>query len=114
MNEQQLVELLINAEQTLSDAKEELAEAKMVWLNAETEVVNARVARDRALENLRVFKAADPNVPPDAREMEIERFRQHNPEVVEFARQREEKKRQEEVNGNSIQKWNDDPFQDHE
>jgi hypothetical protein len=96
VNEQQLAELLINAELTLAEAKEELAKAKMVWLDAETEVVNARIARDRALENLRVFRNTDPNIPPDAREMEIQRFRKANPEVVEFAKERDLKLEEEE------------------
>lgn len=71
-------------------AKKKMAQAKKAWVNAESAVIAARVALDNLREEFRVWRKTTPNYQPSSREEEIEGFRERNPEVIEFARQRDE------------------------
>lgn len=89
MDEQELLKKLANAEIGLAEAKKGFAEAKRALTNAETNLVNAKLHRDRVKEELRVYRAITPKYDPDRRDQEIEQFRQDNPEIMEFIKQRD-------------------------
>lgn len=89
MTEQELINKLAEADREVIDAKKALAEAKKRWTDAETNLISAKINRDRIKEDLRVYRRITVRHDPDARDLEIERFRQDNPELVEWARQRD-------------------------
>ena len=96
MTEQELINKLAEADREVTDAKKALAEAKKRWTDAETNLISAKINRDRIKEDLRVYRRTTVRYDPDARDLEIERFRKDNPEVVEWARQRDKLKNDEE------------------
>jgi hypothetical protein len=89
MTEQELIDKLAEAEREILATKKALAEAKKRWTDIETTLISAKINRDRIKEALRVYRKTTPGYEPDARELEIERFRKDNPELVEWARQRD-------------------------
>lgn len=90
--EQELMNGLAEAEKELHDAKRALAEAKKRWTDAETNVISAKLKKDRIKEELRVYRKTTPKYEPDQRDLDIERFREENPELCEWARERDAKK----------------------
>jgi hypothetical protein len=92
VTEQELINNLEEADREVVDAKKVLAEAKKRWTDAETDLIGAKINRDRAKETLRVYRNVTPKCDPDQRDLELERFRAEHPELVEFARQRDEDK----------------------
>ncbi len=95
-DEQELLGNLAEAEKTLQEARNALAEAKKRWTAAETNVITAKINRDRIKEELRVHRNTTPKYEPDARDLDIIRFRQDNPEIMEWVRERDKKKDDEE------------------
>lgn len=89
MTEQELLDALSKADRAYAEAKGKLAKAKRAWVDAETVVIETKLARDRLREELRVYRNTTPNYAPNARELEIEGFRERNPGMVEYARQRD-------------------------
>lgn len=89
MNEQDYLAAIEGAEKRYLEAQKNLAKAKRAWTEAETLVINTRLQMEKLREQLRVFKLSDPNVPIELREQEIERFREANPDLVEWAKQRD-------------------------
>jgi len=91
MNEKELLQEIAVAEQEYQDAKKALAEAKRKWVDAETEVIHAKLKKERLVEELRINRNTVPPETPvmEQRELDIERFRQDHPELVEWARQRD-------------------------
>ena len=92
MTEQELIDKLADADREVVDAKKALAEAKKRWTDAETDLISAKISRDRIKEQLRVHRNVTVKYDPDQRDLELERFRKDNPELVEWARQRDEDK----------------------
>jgi hypothetical protein len=92
MTEQEIIDKLAEAEKDWLESKRKLAEAKKRWTDAETSLINASIHRDRVREELRVHRNTVPRHELSRRDLEIEEFRQNNPEVVEFARLRDEEK----------------------
>lgn len=90
--EKELVDKLAEAEKEMAEAKKALAEAKRRWTDAETDLISAKINRDRIKEDLRVYRKVTVRYDPDSRDLEIERFRKDNPELVEWARQRDQRK----------------------
>lgn len=90
MNEQEILAAIAKADKDFAAAKEKLSRAKRVWLDAETIVIETKLARDRLRERLRVYRNITPTHILDLRELDIEGFRERNPGMVEFARQRDE------------------------
>ena len=89
MNEQELAAQLQETEKELHQAKLVLAEAKRRCTDAETQVIDLKIHRDRIKEKLRVCCARTPQ-PEDVRRDEvIEQFRKDHPELVEMAKQRD-------------------------
>ena len=76
----------------LHEARSALAEAKRKWTAAETDVISAKLNRDRVKEELRVHRNTTPRYEPDSRDLDIIRFREDNPELMEWMRERDEKK----------------------
>lgn len=90
MTEQELLDALAQADNVYEEAKAKMAKVKRAWLDAETVVIEAKLERERIREELRVFRGASTTViRPNSRTQEIEEFRERNPEVVEFARERD-------------------------
>ena len=92
--EAELLETLRQQERAYMEAQKKLAQAKKVWTEAETRVVETKLTVDRTREELRVLRNTTPNYTPTLRELEIEGFRERNPETVEYARERDEEKSQ--------------------
>ncbi len=90
--EKELVDKLAEAEKELHNAKRALAEAKKRWTDAETNVISAKLNRDRIKEELYEYHRTTPKYEPDQRDLDIEKFRKDNPEICEWARERDAKK----------------------
>lgn len=90
--ENELLSKLAEAEKLLHEARNALAEAKRKWTTAETNVISAKLNRDRVKEELRVHRNTTPKYEPDSRDLDIERFRKENPELMEWVRERDAKK----------------------
>lgn len=90
--EQELLDKLREAEKEYAESKRKLAEAKKRWTDAETDLINSKLHMDRVKEELRVHRNTVPRHEPSRRDLEIEEFRKNNPEVVEFARLRDEER----------------------
>ncbi len=96
MTEQEILDALAEADIAYEQAKEKMAKAKRAWVDTETAVIEAKLARDRIREELRVFRKVSTTAQrPNSRTQEIEAFRERNPELVEFARQRDKIKEDE-------------------
>jgi hypothetical protein len=93
--EQELIDKLAEADKDWLDAKRKLADAKKRWTEAETQLVDASIHKDRVKEELRVHRATTPRHELTHRDLEIERFRLDNPEIVEFAKERDKPKEEE-------------------
>lgn len=89
MTEQELIDKLAEADREVTDAKKALAEAKKRWTDTETNLISAKINRDRIRESLRVHRSITPRYEPDLRDLDIERFRKDNPELCEWARERD-------------------------
>jgi hypothetical protein len=91
-SEQELLSSLAEAEKELNDARNSLAEAKRKWTAAETNVISAKLHRDRVKEELRVHRNTVPKYDPSPEDLELERFRTSHPELMEWIRERDSKK----------------------
>jgi hypothetical protein len=89
MNEQELLAQLAEVDLNWLEAKRKLAQAKKMWTDTETEIIELKLKRDNLTEALRVFRKTDPIQPPSLRDLEIERFRKDNPEVCALAKERD-------------------------
>lgn len=87
--EQDLLDQIEKAETEHRHAKAKFAKAKRDVVNAETDVVNTKLHVARLREQLRVYRNITPKDEPSARDLEIQRFREDNPEVCEWAKQRD-------------------------
>jgi hypothetical protein len=90
-DENELLSKLAEAEKSLHEARNALAEAKRKWTTAETEVISAKLNRDRVKEELRVHRNTTPTYEPTAEALDLERFRKNNPELMEWVRERDKK-----------------------
>ena len=91
MDEQELVSALTQAEREYKLAKDKLAQAKKVWTAAETVVIESKLVRDRAQDALRAYRAITPDHILDEQEREIVEYRERCPEMVQFAKERDNK-----------------------
>lgn len=89
MTEEELLQQLKEAEDELHHAKRKVREVKSQLLDAETNLINAKLHRDRVKEALRVHLATTPKYEPTKRDEDIEQFREKHPELVAWARQRD-------------------------
>ncbi len=85
--EQELLEKVSDSEREYKEACDRLTEAKKRWTDAETQVIEAKLARDRSKEELRVYRATTPteqlmNFELSPEEADIERFRKLLPELM--------------------------------
>ena len=91
-SEQELLSKLAEAEKELNDARNSLADAKKKWTAAETNVISAKIHRDRVKEELRVHRNTTPRFDPTPQDLDLERFRASYPELMEWIRERDAKK----------------------
>ena len=56
MTEQELINQIAEADKEVADAKKSLAEAKRRWTDAETNLINAKLNREKIVEELRVLR----------------------------------------------------------
>lgn len=92
MIKQDLENLISELELDKRIAKRRLAETRRAVTEAETKLIDISIAYDRAKEELRVFIATSPIREKTLHDLEIDKFREDNPEIVEFARKRDEHK----------------------
>lgn len=92
MNEQGLMDELAKADAEHLEAKRKLAVAKRLCTHAETQVIETALNKERMAEKLRAFRARSMNRPLTLLQMEIEKFREDYPDLVEFARLRDAEK----------------------
>lgn len=92
--EQEILERLAVAQREYEHAQKSLARAKKVLIAAETETINHKLHLDRIKEELRVHRATIPSTHPEIelRDIEIDKFRQDHPEIVAFAKERDQNK----------------------
>ena len=89
MTEAELLQQLSEVDFDWQKAKRELARAKKLWTDIETNLIELKLRKESIMENLRVFNNTSPIQPPSLRELEIERFRKNNPEICTFAKERD-------------------------
>lgn len=90
-DEKELLTKLAEAEKDLHDARNSLADAKRKWTSAETNVISAKIHLDRVKEELRVHRVTTPKYEPSVQDLDLERFRRDNPELMEWVRERDKK-----------------------
>jgi hypothetical protein len=83
MNEQDLLGQIAEAGQTYQDAKKKLAEAKKKWVKIESLVIETKITLERLQEQLVEYRNTTPTYLPDAREREIQGFRDRLPHLLE-------------------------------
>lgn len=87
--EEKILQQIEEVDLDLLDSKRKLAQAKRLWTDTETEIIELKLKKDRLIEVLRVFRNTSPVQPPSIRDLEIERFRRDNPEVCAEAKERD-------------------------
>ena len=91
-SEKELLSKLADAEKELLDARRALTEARKRWTDAETDLISAKINSDRIKEELRVHRNTSPTYEPTPEDIDLKRFRQANPELMEWVRERDDKK----------------------
>lgn len=89
--EKELLGKLAEAEKELLDARRALGEARKRWTDAETDVISAKLNKERIKEELRVHRNTTPTYEPTPEELDLERFRRDNPELMQWVRERDKK-----------------------
>jgi multidrug resistance efflux pump len=90
-DEKELLTKLAEAEKELHGARNSLADAKRKWTAAETNVISAKIYLDRVKEELRVYRNTTPKYEPSAQDLDLERFRRDNHELMQWIRERDKK-----------------------
>jgi hypothetical protein len=89
MTEEELILQLQEAEKEWHQAKRSFAEMKKKLTDAETKVVDSKIALDRAKEAWRIHKATTPKYETNRRDEDIEQFRKDHPDIVAEALERD-------------------------
>ena len=92
MTDQELLQQLDNADYEYQEAKRKLARLKKEYMDAETVLINCKLHKERVVEAIRVHMATTPRPEKSLQDLEIERFRETYPELVKWAKQRDEHK----------------------
>ena len=89
--EQEILERLAVAQREYEYARQRLIGAKKTVVVAETESINHKIHMEKIEEELRVHRATTMSAHPEieSRVLEIDQFRQDNPEVCAMAKQRD-------------------------
>jgi hypothetical protein len=97
MDEKKILEEMAKVEEEYKLAKAKLSKAKRDVLDAETVLINAKIRKERLAEALRVNRSTVPSAIPELtlRDQDIEEFRKRNPELVAWAKERDDKRGQE-------------------
>lgn len=90
MTDEELLKQLDDAEFEYQEAKKNLARLNKEYINAETVLINCKLHKERVVETLRVHMATTPRHEKSLQDLEVDRFRETHPEIVEWARQRDE------------------------
>lgn len=86
-----LLEKIANLELDKRNTKLKMVRLQKEITERETELIEIMLEIDKTAEDLRVFRATTPIQPKTLHELEIEKFRADNPEVVAFAKERDNK-----------------------
>jgi len=89
MTEQEILDQIEEVEHDRKNAKRKLASAKKLLMDMETKIIELNLQKAKLMEDLRVFKLTSIIQPKTPYELEIERFRQNNPEICAFAKDRD-------------------------
>lgn len=92
MTEKEILAKLAEAEKELHDCRRVLADAKRRTLDAESDVISAKLHWDRVKEELRVHRNTVPRNDPTPQDNEIQAFRDKYPELCAEARERDAKR----------------------
>lgn len=92
MTDEELLKQLDDADYEYQEAKRKLARLKKEYVDAETVLINCKLHKDRVVEALRVHMATTPRHEKSLQDLEIDRFRETYPELVEWAKLRDEEK----------------------
>lgn len=88
-SEQEIIEQLEKAEVNFKETKLALAKARSLVMETETSTIEAKLYRDSLKEKLRVHRNTVPRVELTRRDLEIQKFREEWPDLVEWAKERD-------------------------
>lgn len=72
-----------DAEEHYLAAQKSFHDAKKKLVDAETRLIETKINREQAHEQMRKFKESDPNVEKSLRDISIDRFRENHPELIQ-------------------------------
>lgn len=75
MNEQQILDEIAKADKEYQNARQTLSAAKKVWVEAESNLIAIKIHLERLREKLREYRNVTPDYQPDARDLEIQAFK---------------------------------------
>jgi hypothetical protein len=82
MNEQDILQQIAETEVLYAEAQVKMREAKKVWIEAESLVIEHKINLENLREQLRMHEMTTPNYKPTLREQDIEAFRLRMPELL--------------------------------
>lgn len=92
--EQELLAQLNQIEYDIKGTKSKIVQAKKTIDNAESKLIELRLAQEKLTTQLQNIIALAPETEPtEVFDIEVARFRKEHPELCEWARKRDEKKK---------------------
>lgn len=83
LDNKELRQAIENAEKELKQARNRVAVLKKAWTDAESEMISAKLTRDRLVEQMRIWRNANiDDLETTDREEDIERFKQVLPDLL--------------------------------
>ena len=82
MTEQDILQQIAETQTAYAEAQDKMRQAKAVFVEAESEVIEHKIKLENLREQLRQHRMVTPNYTPTHREQEIEAFRQRLPELL--------------------------------
>ena len=92
MTEQEMLEQIDYIEGSIKIARRKISEARRNFDNAESELIELKIQRDKLTEQLTNYRETTTNVPQEIWDIDLERFRNTYPELCEWARERDANK----------------------
>ena len=92
MTEQELLDQLETIEYSYLSAKRKLIEIQKQYADIETLLIELKINKEKLTEELRVFRKTNASQPLSLRDLEIEKFRKNNPELCQWASERDKPK----------------------
>ena len=83
MTEEEFNSEIAKCDEDISIARAKMISHKKKFYECESELLTAKLKKEELIDNLRIMKAADINQPPTYRELDIERFKEVLPSILE-------------------------------